>query len=388
MEGQLHRKPGSHVLWYSSPCSSVKLCLLLQKSKSCYYKISFSGLGDLKTMGHAVDKRGFGTPLNRRPPPPPDGVSGQYPPRHASMTHLHHAASGEPQHDHINGPTSLGRTHLVNESAHQQFDKNNDGGRLKNSEQNSPNSTTSPPKPTTDSYLNSSSGSSSGVHSSSSPPHSLSRTSHQNYHTSDLSNSHLATPSSTYSQNIQHSNSRSSTNHEENLPRFDSLRNLTTSSADSAHPLTSSACSTTPSLHHHFHHLHHHHHRMGGSVSNLSRIGAPSVASSIVLDRSASVTGTNMGLSRAGGSVTGSMTELDDPHQTPSPSDSGVAELEAILKEKDSEISLLKESMEQSEQIISKVRYCILPRTTVSQDVQTRFSVQFAKFLSKIKGNY
>lgn len=62
-----------------------------------------------------------------------------------------------------------------------------------------------------------------------------------------------------------------------------------------------------------------------------------------------------MGMTRAGGSVTGSMTELDDPHQTPSPSDSGVAELEAILKEKDSEISLLKESMEQSEQIIFKV---------------------------------
>ena len=31
-----------------------------------------------------------------------------------------------------------------------------------------------------------------------------------------------------------------------------------------------------------------------------------------------------------------------------------------------------------------------LPRTTISQDVQTRFSVQlaFAKFLSKIKGNF
>ncbi|KAA0192972.1 hypothetical protein HAZT_HAZT002614, partial [Hyalella azteca] len=106
---------------------------------------------------------------------------------------------------------------------------------------------------------------------------------------------------------------------------------------------------------HHYHHLHHHHHRMGGSVSNLSRLSAAGIAgSNVALDRSASVTGANLGLTRS--SVNGSMTELDDPsQQTPSPSDSGVAELEAILKEKDSEISLLKESMEQSEQIIFKV---------------------------------
>ena len=34
--------------------------------------------------------------------------------------------------------------------------------------------------------------------------------------------------------------------------------------------------------------------------------------------------------------------------------------------------------------------YDLKPRTTISQDVQTRFSVQlaFAKFLSKIKGNF
>ena len=30
--------------------------------------------------------------------------------------------------------------------------------------------------------------------------------------------------------------------------------------------------------------------------------------------------------------------------------------------------------------------YILHPRTTVSQDVQTRFPMQFAKFLSKIKG--
>lgn len=41
--------------------------------------------------------------------------------------------------------------------------------------------------------------------------------------------------------------------------------------------------------------------------------------------------------------------------QTPSPSDSGIAELEAVLKEKDSEINYLRETIEQNEQVIFKV---------------------------------
>ena len=32
--------------------------------------------------------------------------------------------------------------------------------------------------------------------------------------------------------------------------------------------------------------------------------------------------------------------------------------------------------------------YMFMPRTTVSQDVQTRVQLAFAKFLSKIKGNF
>uniref|UniRef100_T1JHH3 Uncharacterized protein n=1 Tax=Strigamia maritima TaxID=126957 RepID=T1JHH3_STRMM len=46
---------------------------------------------------------------------------------------------------------------------------------------------------------------------------------------------------------------------------------------------------------------------------------------------------------------------LDDFTQTPSPSDSGVAELEAMLREKDSEINYLRETMEHNEQVIFKV---------------------------------
>ena len=41
--------------------------------------------------------------------------------------------------------------------------------------------------------------------------------------------------------------------------------------------------------------------------------------------------------------------------QTPSPSDSAVGDLETILKEKDTEINYLRETMEQNEQVIFKV---------------------------------
>ncbi len=42
---------------------------------------------------------------------------------------------------------------------------------------------------------------------------------------------------------------------------------------------------------------------------------------------------------------------------TPSPSDSAVGDLESMLKEKDSEINYLRETMEQNEQVIFKVRF-------------------------------
>lgn len=43
-------------------------------------------------------------------------------------------------------------------------------------------------------------------------------------------------------------------------------------------------------------------------------------------------------------------------NQTPSPSDSAVGDLEVMLKEKDTEINYLRETMEQNEQVIFKVR--------------------------------
>ena len=49
-------------------------------------------------------------------------------------------------------------------------------------------------------------------------------------------------------------------------------------------------------------------------------------------------------------------TNQQDMNQTPSPSDSAVGDLETMLKEKDTEINYLRETMEQNEQVIFKVR--------------------------------
>lgn len=52
------------------------------------------------------------------------------------------------------------------------------------------------------------------------------------------------------------------------------------------------------------------------------------------------------------GNSASSTTEMN---QTPSPSDSAVGDLETMLKEKDTEINYLRETMEQNEQVIFKV---------------------------------
>ncbi len=44
-------------------------------------------------------------------------------------------------------------------------------------------------------------------------------------------------------------------------------------------------------------------------------------------------------------------------NQTPSRSDSAVGDLETMLKEKDTEINYLRETMEQNEQVIFKVTW-------------------------------
>ena len=55
-------------------------------------------------------------------------------------------------------------------------------------------------------------------------------------------------------------------------------------------------------------------------------------------------------------SFKGSSSTIDQEFtSTPSPSDSAVGDLENVLKEKDSEIVYLRETMEQNEQVIFKV---------------------------------
>ena len=95
----------------------------------------------------------------------------------------------------------------------------------------------------------------------------------------------------------------------------------------------------------------------GNSITNLSN-----TSSNLSTNLSTNVTNlsTNNSSSRTtltslyhnGVSSTVNQTEMN---QTPSPSDSAVGDLETILKEKDTEINYLRETMEQNEQVIFKV---------------------------------
>lgn len=94
-----------------------------------------------------------------------------------------------------------------------------------------------------------------------------------------------------------------------------------------------------------------------GSLSNLSTAAGPQPYS---LSRSHSIDQEQGGglhlLSRDRESFKGSSSTIDQEFtSTPSPSDSAVGDLENVLKEKDSEIVYLRETMEQNEQVIFKV---------------------------------
>ena len=54
---------------------------------------------------------------------------------------------------------------------------------------------------------------------------------------------------------------------------------------------------------------------------------------------------------------------------TPSPSDSAVGDLESMLKEKDTEIIYLRETMEQNEQVIFKVRMLTGPAIKIWEQI-------------------
>ena len=72
-------------------------------------------------------------------------------------------------------------------------------------------------------------------------------------------------------------------------------------------------------------------------------------------------------------------TNQQDMNQTPSPSDSAVGDLETMLKEKDTEINYLRETMEQNEQVIFKVSLDILvllkDRVYIPEILDIRFSL-------------
>ncbi|KAF0305163.1 hypothetical protein FJT64_023114 [Amphibalanus amphitrite] len=99
--------------------------------------------------------------------------------------------------------------------------------------------------------------------------------------------------------------------------------------------------------------------RIGGSVQNLAgerrdpfqRSSVPragSVNSERLAYAAAAAAGGGLGAYGAGRA-------MESAACTPSPSDSGVSGLEAILRERDSEINFLRETMEQNEQVIFSV---------------------------------
>ncbi|RXG71548.1 Leucine zipper putative tumor suppressor 2-like protein, partial [Armadillidium vulgare] len=324
----------------------------------------YGSMGDLKSLGHSssysLDRRGGVVPNTRNYYDPYVEANNNVNNNNNNNSNINNLNKYSPS-TKMNGKYTHGKT--INS---QQSDISNSPLSQHSSNPTSPNSSSngssslsvghSPPSypmppPRPPSHQSSCSNAEDGQ------PHS-----HHRYpsYESRLSSTYDAIPSfehgppshttSTYSSPHKYHSSAANTT---DLPRYESLRNLSSTESHThiGHPR-----------------LTHTHHRMGGSVSNLTRLGhhhhlhhhhSGSISgSNLGLDRSLSVTGSNLGLDRSvTGSIRGSLSELrlDDHHQTPSPSDSGVAELEAMLKEKDSEINNLRETMEQNEQVIFKV---------------------------------
>ncbi|XP_071549189.1 uncharacterized protein [Panulirus ornatus] len=321
----------------------------------------YGSMGDLKTMSHnsySLDRRGLVTPLSSRGYY--DHHSNDNNNKYNSLTKLHNSKN-----------TSMNNRNTTTTTNNNSSSSSSSSSNITNNNNNNNHSNKSPPAyppppPRPPSHQSTCSNIEDGQ--------THHRLAHDNRLSSTYDNAAMYTRVNGYSSS--------------DLPRYDSLKNL---SSDSGH-----------SFGHHLHHHHHHHHhqpmtnglhqRMGGSVTNLTRISSNHHSGSVQgldrsgsnvgldrsasvtgsnldrsgsvsgsnlgLDRSVSVTGSNLGLDRTiSGSVAGSISELalDDHHQTPSPSDSGVAELEAMLKEKDTEINTLRETMEQNEQVIFKV---------------------------------
>ncbi|XP_052772528.1 leucine zipper putative tumor suppressor 2 homolog [Mya arenaria] len=97
------------------------------------------------------------------------------------------------------------------------------------------------------------------------------------------------------------------------------------------------------------------------NVSNMSSASHGSAYSHVDFDRSASFSSECIRTSDRADSVAAShmsrlsSNQIEGYIQTPSPSDSGVGELEAILKEKDAEINTLRDVMDKNERAIFQV---------------------------------
>lgn len=93
----------------------------------------------------------------------------------------------------------------------------------------------------------------------------------------------------------------------------------------------------------------------GSSGLNMAMTGSLTMASSSCSNSSS--TGSNSGGgSGGGGGINKYCMSSEQCDMTPSPSDSGISDLEAALKDRDSELSYLRQTMEHNEKVIFKVQ--------------------------------
>ena len=105
--------------------------------------------------------------------------------------------------------------------------------------------------------------------------------------------------------------------------------------------------------------------RIGGSVQNLAGERREGFQRASV-PRAGSVNSERLAYAAAGAGLGAYAVgrAMEPAASTPSPSDSGVAGLEAILRERDSEINFLRETMEQNEQVrleMRSIEICPMP---------------------------
>lgn len=167
--------------------------------------------------------------------------------------------------------------------------------------------------------------------------------------------SSTVTPSSHNSINQPHQSGHRSSG--AGTPQFQNLSGVVRSGRGSLTNINSVTINTNGHSHHHYHggirplnDNSNHSNRTMTSASTTENANSNSSTTTINPNSSGSSNSSSRGSNHSSNCIM--QTANDD---TPSPSDSAVGDLESMLKEKDTEINYLRETMEQNEQVIFKV---------------------------------